>query len=125
MKTKPNARPPQGPRFPSGSWLLPPVSFLKLLLSSFLLAILLMLPVVVSAADKPVSDDLIYDLVRQKLAGDSVVKGGALTVDVKAGVVTLSGNVQSSRQKDKAEHLAHKVKGVKSVVNQIKVVKLP
>ena len=98
---------------------------IKRLLSSFILAVLLLLPVVVSAANKPVSDDLIYDLVRQKLAGDQVVKGGALTVDVKNGVVTLSGNVQLGKQKDKAERLAHKVKGVKSVVNQIKVVKLP
>jgi osmotically-inducible protein OsmY len=97
----------------------------KSLLSSFILAILLVMPVVVSAADKPVSDDLIYDLVRQKLAGDQVVKGGALTVEVKDGNVTLSGNVQSDKQKGKAERLAHKVKGVKSVVNQIKVVKLP
>jgi hyperosmotically inducible protein len=97
----------------------------KSLLSCFLLAITLMLPVVAMAADKPVSDDLIYDLVRQKLAGDSVVKGGALNVEVKNGAVTLSGSVQSDKQKDKAEHLAHKVKGVKSVVNQIKVVKLP
>jgi osmotically-inducible protein OsmY len=95
----------------------------KSLLSSFLLAVMLMLPGVAIAADKSVPDDHIYDLVRQKLAGDSVVKGGALIVDVKAGVVTLSGNVQSEKQKGKAEHLAHKVKGVKSVVNQIKVVK--
>ena len=86
---------------------------------------MLALPVVVFAADKPVPDDLIYDLVREKLAGDKDVKGGALTVDVKDGVVTLSGNTQLPKQKDKAERLARKVKGVKSVVNQIKVVKLP
>jgi len=98
---------------------------IKNLLSSLVLAVMFMLPVVVSAADKPVSDDLIYDLVRQKLAGDQVVKGGALTVDVKSGVVTLSGSVGSEKQKDKAERLAHKVRGVKSVVNQLKVVKLP
>jgi hyperosmotically inducible protein len=95
------------------------------LLSSFLLAVLLMLPVASTAADKPVADDLIYNLVRQKLAGDQTVKGGALDVDVKSGVVTLNGSVGSEKQKDKAERLAHKVKGVKSVVNQIKVVKLP
>jgi hyperosmotically inducible protein len=97
----------------------------KRLISSFCLAVLLALPLIVAAADKPVSDDYIYDLVRQKLAGDQVVKGGALTVEVKEGVVTISGNVQYERQKDKAEKLAHKIKGVKSVVNQIKVVKLP
>lgn len=84
-----------------------------------------MLPVIAFAADKPVNDDLIYDQVRLKLAGDSVVKGGALNVEVKEGVVTLSGNVQSEKQKDKAVHLARGVKGVKSVVNNIKVVKLP
>jgi len=98
---------------------------IKNLLSLFLLAVLLALPVAVSAADKPVPDDLIYDLVRQKLAGDKDVKGGALTVDVKDGVVTLSGDTQLEKQRDKAVRLARKVKGVKSVVNQIKVVKLP
>jgi len=97
----------------------------KSLLSSFALAIALMLPAAAPAADKPVSDDLVYNLVRQKLAGDSVVKGGALNVDVKDGVVTISGKLQSEKQKDKAERLAHKVKGVKSVVNQIQVVKNP
>ena len=97
----------------------------KRLLSSLVLAILLVLPAVSLAADKPVSDDLVYNLVRQKLAGDSVVKGGALNVEVKSGAVTLTGNVQSEKQKDKAERLTRKVKGVKSVVNQIKVVKLP
>jgi osmotically-inducible protein OsmY len=94
----------------------------KNLLSYFLLAILLILPVAAFAADKPVSDGLITDLVRMKLAGDSVVKGGALEVEVKDGAVTLSGNVQAEKQKAKAEKLAHKVKGVKSVTNQIKVV---
>ena len=97
----------------------------KNILSAFVLAILLMLPVAALAADKSTSDDHVADLVQMKLAQDSVVKGGALTVNVKEGVVTLSGSVQSSKQKDKAEHLAHKVKGVKSVVNQIQIVKTP
>ena len=92
------------------------------LISYFLLSILLILPAVAFAADKPVSDDLITNLVRIKLAEDSEVKGGALDVDTKAGIVTLSGKVQSQKQKDKAEKLAHKVKGVKSVTNQIQVV---
>jgi osmotically-inducible protein OsmY len=97
----------------------------KSLLSYFVVAILLMLPAVVMAANKPVTDDGIVDQVRMKLAGDQVVKGGALNVEAKNGVVTLSGSVVSEKQKDKAEHLAHKVRGVKSVVNQIKVVKSP
>jgi hyperosmotically inducible protein len=75
------------------------------------------------AADKPVSDDNIYDNVRIKLASDIDVKGGNLTVDVKQGIVTLTGVVESDMQKDKATRLTKKVKGVKKVVNNIEVKK--
>ena len=71
-------------------------------------------------ADKS-SDDHISDLVRLRLASDPDVKGGALNADVKDGVVTLTGVVETDRQKDKAAKLAKKVKGVKSVVNNIKL----
>jgi osmotically-inducible protein OsmY len=67
----------------------------------------------------PVSDDAIYDAVRRKLASDPVVKGGALNVDVKSGVVTLRGKVESQKQKDRATKLSKKVKGVTSVDNEI------
>src|SRR3954453_20526140 len=75
------------------------------------------------AADKPRTDDYINDSVRQRLAADSLVKGGNIDVDVKSGVVTLKGKVQDPRQKDKAERLAKKTTGVKSVVNNITVEK--
>jgi osmotically-inducible protein OsmY len=68
-----------------------------------------------------VTDDTITDQVRLKLTSDPDVKGGALQVDVKDGVVTLSGAVELPKQRDKAEKIAHKVKGVKSVVNKIEV----
>jgi hyperosmotically inducible protein len=73
-------------------------------------------------ADKTVSDDTLTDRVRMKLAADQIVKGGAIGVDVKDGVATLSGTVDSEKRKGKAEKLAKKVQGVKSVVNQIQVV---
>ena len=63
----------------------------------------------------------IYDKVRIKLASDIDVKGGGLQVDVKEGVVTLAGSVESQMQKDKASRIAKKVKGVKKVVNNIQV----
>jgi hyperosmotically inducible periplasmic protein len=75
------------------------------------------------AADKPVSDDLIVDHVRIKLSGDAEVKGGALVVDSKQGVVTLTGVVETSRQKDKATKLAKKIKGVRQVINNIEIKK--
>ena len=83
------------------------------------LAILCLLASVVLAADKPTSDDYLYDQVRIRLASDAEVKGGALKVDVKQGVVTLGGTVETQHQKDKATHLAKKVKGVKQVINNI------
>jgi hyperosmotically inducible protein len=74
------------------------------------------------AADKtPLTDDMINDKVKLKLAQDLVVKGGALGIDVKNGAVTLSGKVESEKQRQKAEKLAKKVEGVKSVENKIQV----
>jgi hyperosmotically inducible periplasmic protein len=71
------------------------------------------------AADKPVTDDIIHDNVMIKLANDQIVKGGALTCEVKAGVVTLTGQVENPKQKERATKLAKQVKGVKQVVNNI------
>src|ERR1051325_7129064 len=71
------------------------------------------------AADKKLSDDSISDFVRLRLASDPDVKGGALNAVTKDGVVTLTGVVETERQRDKATKLATKVKGVKQVVNSI------
>jgi osmotically-inducible protein OsmY len=71
--------------------------------------------------DKKATDDYINDAVKQKLAADTVVKGGDLDIEVKDGVVTLSGKVHEQRQKSRAEQVAKKVHGVKSVVNNIKI----
>ena len=76
----------------------------------------------VLAAQKQVSDDQIYDNVRRKLADDQVVKGGAMEVEVKDGVVTLRGKVETNEQKTKAEKLTRKVHGVKQVNNELVVV---
>jgi len=72
-------------------------------------------------ADKHLSDDSIHDLVKRKLANDPDVKGGALDIDVKDGVVTLRGKVETDKLKQKAEHLAKKITGVKKVVNEIQL----
>src|SRR6266567_778530 len=88
-----------------------------------IVALLFLAATVCLAADKPVSDDHIIDQVRIKLSGDAEVKGGALMVDSKQGVVTLTGTVETSRQKDKATKLAKKIRGVKQVINNIEIKK--
>ena len=95
----------------------------KMILRLCAVLVALVLVAGVCLADKNVSDDAIYDNVRIKLAADAEVKGGDLKVDVKQGVVTLSGAVENSHLKDKATRLAKKVKGVKQVVNQIEIKK--
>jgi osmotically-inducible protein OsmY len=72
-------------------------------------------------AFQKVSDDQIHDNVIRKLANDPDVKGGAFEVEVKEGIVTISGVVEKEKYKSKAESLAKKVKGVKGVENKLVV----
>ena len=67
------------------------------------------------------ADDRIYDQVRMRLVTDADVKGGALDVSVKDGTVVIKGRVDSEKGKNKATKLAKKVKGVKTVDNQLNV----
>jgi osmotically-inducible protein OsmY len=76
---------------------------------------------IAGAADKTISDDEIYDKVRLKLISDTVVKGGRIEVKVTNGVVELTGTVREEKARTKAEKLTRKVKGVRSVVNNLKI----
>jgi hyperosmotically inducible periplasmic protein len=66
-------------------------------------------------------DDRISDQVRMRLATDPDVKGGALDVSVSGGTVVIKGRVDNEKGKSKATRLAKKVKGVKSVDNELSV----
>jgi osmotically-inducible protein OsmY len=87
------------------------------------LLLVLMLAALALPAQKnlQISDDAIYDMVKRKLANDPVVKGGALTVEVKNGEVALRGQLETEQKKERAARVAKKVKGVRSVDNQITV----
>jgi osmotically-inducible protein OsmY len=76
----------------------------------------------VVAGQKPAAsntDDRISDQVRMRLATDPDVKGGALDVTVKEGVVIIKGRVDTEKGRDRATKLAKKVKGVKEVDNEL------
>lgn len=91
-------------------------------ISLLLAAALCLTAAIWAAAADPkakVSDDKIYDEVRLRLASDAQVKGGALTVEVENGVVTISGKVKTEKQKARAERLARRVKGVSKVINKL------
>lgn len=69
----------------------------------------------------PSADDAVYDQVRLRLTRDRDVGASNIDVKVKDGVVELTGTVKRDNVKAKAEKLARKVKGVRQVVNSLKV----
>jgi len=68
-----------------------------------------------------ITDSAITTAVKTKLLADSKTPGLKIEVDTTNGVVTLSGNVPSQAVADKAVADARGTKGVKRVVNKMKV----
>ena len=71
------------------------------------------------AQKQKLTDDTIRDQVMVRLAGDPEIGGMPIDVDVREGVATLKGKVRNDKQKQKAEKVAKKVKGVTGVTNQL------
>jgi osmotically-inducible protein OsmY len=93
-------------------------------LIAVLLLVTLAMPMLVAqqkSAVSAVSDDAISDNVRQRLASDADVRGAALDVTVKEGVVTIKGRVHTDKGRKKATEISKKVKGVVNVDNQLKL----
>ena len=67
------------------------------------------------------TDEEIQRDVLEELKWDTTVKPNEVGVSVKDGIVTLTGWVDSYLKKIHAEEAAHRVRGVKAVVNDIEV----
>jgi osmotically-inducible protein OsmY len=76
-------------------------------------------PLIAQKDKTPVSDDVIVDQVRVKIADDSEVGGQPIQVDAHNGVVVLTGKVTNDKLKSKVEKIAKKVKGVTGVDNKL------
>jgi osmotically-inducible protein OsmY len=71
------------------------------------------------------TDDLMLQLrIMDELAFEPSVKAAHIGVSVRDGVVTLSGHVDSVREKYAAERTARRIKGVKAVAQEL-IVHLP
>lgn len=68
-------------------------------------------------------DGSITARVKTRLIGDKYVDAFEINVDTYDGVVTLRGDVSNTIAREQAEKLAAGVDGVKSVDNQIRVLK--
>jgi osmotically-inducible protein OsmY len=77
-----------------------------------------------NAADKTgevLSDAAITSAVKTKFLAEPGVPGTSINVDTNNHVVTLTGTVKSKAEMDKAMAIARDTKGVKRVVNHLKV----
>lgn len=72
--------------------------------------------------NEPITGDPgITAAVKAKLLADSMVSGLRIDVDTENGVVTLTGNVKSKAEADRAVMIARKTDGVTRVVNNLKM----
>jgi osmotically-inducible protein OsmY len=93
-------------------------------LFSFALLFILLLAPLLAQKDKDkaaVSDDVIVDQVRVKIADDSEVGGQAIQVDAHNGVVVLTGKITNDKLKARLDKLVKKVKGVTGVDDKLVV----
>jgi osmotically-inducible protein OsmY len=72
-------------------------------------------------ADRSHTDEEIQTDVLEELKWDTRVRPNEIGVEVRGGVVTLTGWVDSYLKKMAAEEAAHHVRGVKAVANDIEV----
>ena len=70
---------------------------------------------------RQVDDATITTRVKAEMIGDADVKARDIDVDTQDGVVHLSGFVDSSRERERAETLARSVPGVRTVQNKLEV----
>jgi len=103
------------------------------LLTAVLLMGALLLPVFGYAAepakkgrsDHPIEDSVITTKVKALFVKDKQVRARDIEVKTVNGVVELSGTARSNKEASRAVSIARKVKGVKSVKNDIQVSAMP
>jgi osmotically-inducible protein OsmY len=72
-------------------------------------------------AQDALNDGALTAKIKSKMALDDTVKALAIDVDTDAGVVTLSGSVNSAAERTKAVQLAKETAGVTSVIDRLVV----
>ena len=73
------------------------------------------------AMSEAAADAAIKGKVEAALATDRSLHGTQIQVDVKGGVILLSGGVDNTGQRETAGRLAASVEGVKNVMNELMV----
>lgn len=74
-------------------------------------------------AGKALDDAAVTAKVKSALIAEPNLKAMSINVDTTGGVVTLKGTTENSEQKQRAEQLATSIEGVRSVRNELVVVR--
>jgi len=76
-----------------------------------------------STLEGALNESALTTKIKSKMALDDQVKARTISVDTKGSVVTLTGTVDSSAERDRAVRLATETSGVTQVVNHVDVKK--
>ena len=68
-----------------------------------------------------IDDTAITTSVKAKLAAEQISTVTRIDVDTNQGVVALNGTVRSTEMRARAEQIARQVKGVRDVINNLRV----
>jgi hyperosmotically inducible protein len=79
-------------------------------------------PPVPDAAQATLSDPAITGAIKTALLADGLVKGLKIDVDTRDAVVTLTGEVHSQAERDRALQIARDTAGVKEVQDRLKMI---
>ena len=77
----------------------------------------------IDQAGKALDDATVTAKVKSALIAEPNLKAMSINVDTAAGIVTLRGTADSQETKQKAERLASTVEGVRSVKNELVVIR--
>lgn len=66
-------------------------------------------------------DNIIYDRIIRKLVNDYKLKTNALEIVVTEGTVSITGLIETEKLRVRVGKIVKKIKGVKTVDNQVRV----
>ncbi len=84
-------------------------------------SLMLVIPVMLLTVACSQPDSLITAKIKTSMAADGTVKASEIEVVTKDKVVTLSGNINSQAEKDRALEIARSTSGVSNVVDMLAV----
>ena len=89
------------------------------------LAVMILLAACQSTTGRTLGENIddagITAAVKAKLAAEKIATLTRIDVDTNQGVVALNGTVQTEAMKTRAEQIARQVKGVRDVVNNLRI----